>query len=219
MWSRYILQCRACRVPLADSLRKCPCCRAPTNFEDFGVRVAESRPCPFCGKATEPGAKSCGHCGQKIVLETQWLRRLTPQSGGTAPVLSGGPARIGRPPADAALLAAAAAGDTRGIKARLDAGDELDGADEHRVNALMTAVRNGKEEAARTLIALGANVEDRDALGYTALHYAAWNGLAATCEALVAAGADPAEKGHGGHRASDLAMLQGNTTLASRLRT
>jgi hypothetical protein len=225
---RHVLKCTHCGAPLADSLRRCPYCEKATSFRDLGMHGGLSekpdgglsisggahlkigadpmagRDCPFCGARVSAGEKHCAHCGSKVVIETLWLRSLTISGGGSMSVLSGGQVRIGRPPGAPVLLAAARNGDVKAIKARLDAGDEIDGSDDG-ATALHLAIDGGHVEAARYLIAMGASVEETDADGNTPLHLAYARRLDPLVHALLAEGAPTGARNRSGRRPAEMA--------------
>ena len=74
------------------------------------------------------------------------------------------------------------------IKARLDAGDELDGAGDDGVGPLHAAAWSGTLDAVRYLIAMGATLDDTDAHQRTPLDFAVLRGDAAIIQVLRSAG-------------------------------
>ena len=211
MPARYVMKCPHCGSPVADTLRLCPYCDKKIGIEALGMHgglesdgrggltigagahvvvgaaAGEERQCPFCGARNAASEKRCAYCKSKIVLESLWMRRLVVKGGGSLHVKAGGKVHIGRPrPASQALLAASAAGDLAAIKARLDAGDEIDGASEDGVAALHAAAWRGPIEAVRYLLAMGATVTDKDAHGRTPEDVARQRGDAAIVQLLSA---------------------------------
>jgi len=187
------MQCPSCGAPVADVLRVCPYCARPVTAAALGpgvraerqghvtidnahvvvgVESGEQRRCPFCGATSEAGVELCAHCGARLIIKTLFLRSLTIEKGGSLTVFSGGSVTIGRPGPAPYLTDAATRGDLETVKARINAGDELDAVDELKKTPLMLALEHGHDDVARFLIAMGANLDDRDARGRTALDYA-----------------------------------------------
>src|SRR3712207_5168927 len=71
------------------------------------------------------------------------------------------------------LLEAAREGDLVSLRALLDAGADVNAADENGYTPLMEAAHAPHPEAVRLLLAAGADLEARNRLGSTALHSAA----------------------------------------------
>jgi len=183
----------------------------------LGAAPGETRECPFCGASVAAEHKFCASCGSKVVIETMYMRSLTITGGGGLTIHAGGSLRIGRPPAAPLLVGAASRGDVAAIKARLDAGDEIDGADDDGVTALHRALAARQEDAARYLLAMGASVSDSDARGDEPLHIAAAAGVAPLVEVLLAEGADAGARNGSGLRPADVARSAGHDALARRL--
>lgn len=70
------------------------------------------------------------------------------------------------------------------MKARLDEGDEIDGADEDGVGPLHAAASTGSLEAVQYLVAMGATLDDRDAHRRTPLDLAKLRGDTAIIQLL-----------------------------------
>lgn len=190
--TRFVLQCPSCGAPVTDALRVCPYCAKPITAAALGPGVrterqghvtidaahvmvgadtGEQRRCPFCG-ATSTDAELCAHCGARLVIKTLFLRSLVIEKGGSLTVSSGGKVVIGRPGPAPLLTEAATKGALDAVKARINAGDELDAVDENMKTPLMLALEHRHDDVARFLIAMGANLSDKDAQGRTALAYA-----------------------------------------------
>jgi len=241
MPERYLMKCTKCGAPIADSVAICPYCGVKITFEALGMTgglttdkrggleiadgahvvvgasAGETRPCPYCGSPSERDAEMCPHCGSRLVIRSLWMRRLVITRGGSMTVHSGGQVRIGRPPGALQLIAAAAHGDLAAMRARVDAGDELDGAEDDGVGPLHAAAWHGRTEAARFLVAMGATLDDTDAHGRTPLHLAALAGHDELAQVLVLAGAPKGETDQQGHTPAQTAQQAGHTELALRL--
>lgn len=111
------------------------------------------------------------------------------------------------------LLELAADGDEGGVRASLDAGDEVDAVDGNGRTPLTIAAENGFVDIAALLIEGGANLEHRSR-GMTPLLHAAWKGRQDVFELLVEAGAAPLAKEDGtGETALSLACLNEDLAL------
>lgn len=86
---------------------------------------------------------------------------------------------------------AAAAGDTRAVKALLEGG----------------------------FLRRRADVNERDPNAFTPLHWAAMNGHTQTCALLLDRGADPDTRGRAGRTPLDMAVFYGHTDTADLLRS
>ncbi len=185
------MTCTGCGAPVADSLHVCPYCGARITFEALGmtgglsreargglrvegdahvvVGVSEGppRPCPFCGGPSARNDETCPHCGSRLILRSLWLRRLVVSGGGRLTVHAEGRVSIGRPPAAPGLLDASLRGDVAAVRARIEAGDELDGAGADGLSALHLAAARGHTDVVRYLAAMGATLDDKDAEGRT----------------------------------------------------
>jgi hypothetical protein len=191
--ARFVMQCPSCGAPVTDALRVCPYCAQPVTAEALGIGTrtekqghltiddahvmigaesGEQRRCPFCGAMSDAGVELCAHCGARLIIKSLFLRSLVIEKGGSLSVFSGGSVTIGRPGPAPRLTEAATQGDLETVKARINAGDELDAVDALMKTPLMLALEHGHDEVARFLIAMGANLDDRDAQGRTALDYA-----------------------------------------------
>ncbi len=89
------------------------------------------------------------------------------------------------------LIAAVRAEDVATVRALLDSGADVDGAQPDGTTALHWAVFRQQGEIVRLLIEAGTDVNVANELGATPLWLAADNGDAELIEALLAAGADP----------------------------
>jgi ankyrin repeat protein len=95
------------------------------------------------------------------------------------------------PADDAALLAAARAGDVQGVRAALARGADVNaGESTMNASALVLAAASGHQEVVEALLAAGADVHRAMSNKGTALHAAAKGGYPAIVERLAAAGAD-----------------------------
>lgn len=90
---------------------------------------------------------------------------------------------------EAALLAAAAKGDTDAVKALLDKGTRVDARDQEGGTALGHAVWFGHLETVRLLIDRGADVNARKRDGATPVQLASWSNHPEIAEMLTKAGA------------------------------
>lgn len=235
---RYVLECVGCGAPVTDKLRCCPWCAKPIREEALGRGVESSRQghatirgvnvvvgaapgerrgCPFCGASVELRDDHCPYCSNKLVIRSLYLRSLTIEQGGGLTVLSGGSVTFGRPDAAPALAAAATRGDLEAVRARINAGDELDASDERQRTPLLLALENGHREVALWLIAMGATLDDADAKGRTPLHVAAENGMVEIVEVLLREGASPRSRTRSGETPARAAERAGHTALAQRL--
>lgn len=117
-----------------------------------------------------------------------------------------------------ALMTAAAAGNTEGVRLLLEAGADPNILSKQKDSALGEAATSGAEESVRMLLAKGAAVNVPDARGYTPLMYAAASDAipASTVKLLIAAGADVHPKAEG-ETAASLAAKRGDTAVARLL--
>ncbi|MFU8851770.1 ankyrin repeat domain-containing protein [Micromonospora sp. SL1-18] len=93
-------------------------------------------------------------------------------------------------PADQALLAAASAGDTEGVRAALAAGADRETRDTRRRTALLLAVANDHVEAARVLVDAGADPNALDDQHDTPWLVTGVTGSVAMLEVLLPSGPD-----------------------------
>ena len=77
----------------------------------------------------------------------------------------------------------------RSVPRLVEAGEDVDAADEQGTTPLMIAAGQGGAEVVTALLEAGAEVGAADAQGATALHYAAWKGMEAAVRLLLARGA------------------------------
>lgn len=92
--------------------------------------------------------------------------------------------------ADAALIQAAARGDTAEVKRLLDAGTAVNGRDARGRNAALAATEGGHVETARLLIARGADVNAQDDIRNSVFLLAGARGHTEIVRAALAAGAN-----------------------------
>lgn len=191
--NRFVMKCLSCGAPVVDSRKCCPYCSAPLRADALGpgvrsekhghviiddahvvvgAEVGEHRTCPFCGATTAAARELCSHCGARIVIKTLFLRSLTIEKGGSMTIFSGGSVTIGRPDPAPRLSEAATQGDLEKVKARLNAGDELDAVDAKKRTPLMLALINKHDDVARYFIAMGADLDVEDIDGRTARDFA-----------------------------------------------
>ena len=96
------------------------------------------------------------------------------------------------PPPDAPVADAAMRGDVDAVRALIDQGADVNGAQGDGMTALHWAAENGSAATAELLLNAGANLSAVTRLGgYTPLHLAAKAGSAEVVRALLAAGANP----------------------------
>lgn len=88
-----------------------------------------------------------------------------------------------------ALINAAAAGETKQVRALIASGADVNAADNSGDTALILAARNDRADAVNALIAAKANLGAQDNAGDTALSAAVWGGYAGVVAELVRAGA------------------------------
>lgn len=117
---------------------------------------------------------------------------------------------------------AATAGDAAALKARLEAGADVNAKDRYGQSALMLAAHRGHLEAVATLLRQGANPDMTAKYGLSALMLAIVGGHEAVARALAQGGADRALRGTGapgftGKTAQDLARERGMAALAGEL--
>ncbi|MFJ2896885.1 ankyrin repeat domain-containing protein [Streptomyces sp. NPDC087218] len=94
-------------------------------------------------------------------------------------------------PAEHALLAAAGAGDTAGVRAALAAGAEVEVRDRHRRTPLLLAAAGDHVAAAEVLVAAGADPDARDDHEDSAWLVTGVTGSVAMMRTLLPAGPDP----------------------------
>lgn len=187
--TRFVMKCPSCGAPVVDARRCCPYCSKPIHADALGKGVrsgkqghvtiddahvvvgaeaGEHRTCAFCGATTDAQLELCNHCGARLVIKTLFLRSLTIEKGGSMSIFSGGSVTIGRPDPAPLLSEAATQGDLEKVKARINAGDEVDAVDSKKRTPLILALQNNHADVARYLIAMGANLDDADIDGRTA---------------------------------------------------
>ena len=103
------------------------------------------------------------------------------------------------------LTEAAKEGDIARLRGLLDAGAEVNGADEAELTALHWASAWGHADACRLLLERGAEVNARDGRDATPLHAAAFFGRPEAVRALLEGGADPSLRDEDGTSPADLA--------------
>jgi ankyrin repeat protein len=108
---------------------------------------------------------------------------------------------------------------TDSVRALLDAGAPVDGADDDGITPLSWAAIANRVEIARLLIQRGADVNHLDKKGMTPLLYAASIdfGDSSMIELLLRSGANPRARNKGGITALDLARQYGHTHLVASL--
>ena len=181
----------------------------------IGRPDGDTRPCPFCGAAVEANATRCGHCNEKVVIETLRVAQLV-ISGGSLVIGAGGSVSvIGR--RTIAVHGGARAGSVPAIKAAVVDGDDPSHPDEHGRTPLHHAAKHGHDDALRYLVSLGAEIDHADDDGLTALHHAAANGHDEAVSVLLSVGASATKKGKSGATAGELAKKGGHAALAARL--
>jgi ankyrin repeat protein len=99
------------------------------------------------------------------------------------------------------LLSAVNKGDTVEVRRLVEAGADVNAANDSGVTPLMNAAGMGNKEAVEFLIQKGANVNHRTSGNYTPLMQAALVGKTEIVKILLDAGADPAVKDTGGRTA------------------
>jgi len=104
-----------------------------------------------------------------------------------------------------ALLRAVNSGDTFEVRRLVEAGADVNAANNSGVTPLMNAGGMGNKEAVELLIKKGANVNHRTPGNYTPLMQAALVGQMEIVKIFLDAGADPAVKDTGGRTAADYA--------------
>lgn len=118
--------------------------------------------------------------------------------------------------AEAMLVEAAAAGDTRLVQQLVDQGAELEGPLGR--TALPAAAEAGRQEAVMALLAAGADVEAATTGGATALVHAAARGDREMAAALLEKGADPGAVTDSGRTAlMEAAVVGGDAVVAALL--
>ena len=96
------------------------------------------------------------------------------------------------PPPDSPVADAAMRGDLAGVRALIDQGADVNGAQGDGMTALHWAAENGSAATAELLLNAGANLSAVTRLGgYTPLHLAAKAGSAEVVHAFLKGGADP----------------------------
>ena len=113
-----------------------------------------------------------------------------------------------------ALVSAASRGHLTIVKGLLDAGADMDKADDDGNTPLYGAAREGRAEVVQALVDAGADKDKANNDGWTPLHGAAWKGHTKVVQALVDAGADLTKKTHEGKTALDIAKEKGRQEIA-----
>jgi ankyrin repeat protein len=116
------------------------------------------------------------------------------------------------------LLNAVNKGDTEEVRRLVDAGAEVDAANDAGVTPLMNAGGMGNKEAVELLIKKGANVNHRTSGNYTPLMQAALVGKAEIVKILLDAGADPTVKDTGGRTAINYAEDQKHDEIVQMIK-
>lgn len=117
-----------------------------------------------------------------------------------------------------ALLRAINSGDSFEIKRLVEAGADVNAANNSGVTPLMNAGGMGNKEAVELLIQKGANVNHRTPGNYTPLMQAALVGQIEIVKVLLAAGADPTVKDTGGRTAADYAEEHKHSDIVALLK-
>ncbi len=102
-------------------------------------------------------------------------------------------------------------------KVLLEAGAEVDAADEDGVTPLLAATATGRGALVALLAESGADLNQRDPDGATPLQLAAEAGRTEVVAALVRRGADVNATTRGGHNALQLAVVEGHATAVRAL--
>jgi ankyrin repeat protein len=121
----------------------------------------------------------------------------------SAPATAGTPAKD--PDGNTPLLLAVNKGDTEEVRHLIEAGADVNAANNAGVTPLMNAGGMGNKEAVELLIQKGADVNHRTSGNYTPLMQAALVGQLEIVKILLDAGADPTVKDTGGRTAMDYA--------------
>ncbi len=114
---------------------------------------------------------------------------------------------------DAAFETALRSGDVEGVRARLDAGVDVDSRDRHGQSALMVASHRGDAAIVAALLDRGAGTDVTAKYGLSALMLAVVGGHGEVARMLARAGADRSLRGSGapgfaGKTAYDLAVAR-----------
>ena len=115
------------------------------------------------------------------------------------------------------LIKAAEHGDTEKVRELLDAGADINSADQWRDTVLMLAAANGRANTVKLLLDAGADINIQDKFGKTALMRAAARGYADTVKLLLDAGADIDRPNKYGWTALMQAALWGHTSVMELL--
>lgn len=118
---------------------------------------------------------------------------------------------------DDTVHGAASAGDVEKLKALVEAGANVDEADEEGRTALHLACGYGEMECAKLLIGVKAKLDGVDNNQNTALHYAAGYGQVESVKLLVEAGADKSAKNADGKTALEVAQLNEQADIVKAL--
>jgi hypothetical protein len=162
------------------------------------------------GLRKEPPVLFAARSGTKRMLQPKEVedvgtwRPLATLGLATMLVVSALPAYAG----DATLLDAAYAGNVTAARRLLDAGANVNEADENGYTPLHWAAFEGNAALVKLLLAHGAHPNPADRHGATPLILAAGHGHAAAVAALLASGGKPDVRAHDGSSAEDLAMAE-----------
>ena len=116
------------------------------------------------------------------------------------------------------ILTAVNKGDTVEVRRLVEAGADVNAANESGVTPLMNAAGMGNKEAVEFLIQKGANVNHRTSGNYTPLMQAALVGKTEIVKILLNAGADPMVKDTGGRTAITYAEDQKHDDIVQLLK-
>ncbi|CAL4062181.1 unnamed protein product, partial [Meganyctiphanes norvegica] len=103
------------------------------------------------------------------------------------------------------------------VQLLLEYGAQVDGAERHRMTALMFASKEGRAAIVERLLKAKADVDKQDNKGWTALCWAATKGHGKVVRILLQHSADTKLLNNHGQRASDIALAAGYPEIASIL--
>ena len=116
------------------------------------------------------------------------------------------------------LIAKAARGDVRKVKALLAQGTDVNAADAYGMTLLHWAADKGHKDVVELLLAHGANVNAKELEhGISSLQYAAMNGHVGVMEVLLGHGADVSAKDNHGTTALEWAAMRGQKDAVNLL--